>query len=846
MPDATSAVGDQRVLENGLTVRVYHAPRLKRSAAFLRVHVGSHDVPPAWPGMAHFLEHLLFLGTERFAGDQALMPYVQRQGGQLNASTAERHTDYFFEVPPQALSSGLERLCDMLANARLSLADQRREREVLHAEFVAWSRSAEARHQFWMVGPLSARHPLRGFHAGNRYSLPVPQAAFQQALHAFHREHYQAGQMTLCLVGPQSSEQMLAVAQRAAQCLASGQRLPLAQPPALMAPGEPALESLARSARAWTVPPAQTRLNLVFACQGLPPGSDEALAFLATWFSSGQPGGLQAELKRRELINGLSLAPFYQFQDQALINIEFNLTEAGQQATALIAELCFDWLEFFEAHDDWHGLREEYRLLDKRQRQLGGALEIARRYSTRSNADAIGFSEAGLQALRAVLGHLKAGAQLHALRGMPAKGRSAPAGGWRLPQRNRFLRASRQPDLTVPAPRSMLYLAGATPGGQQGVLTLRWHLPGAHESGLARVVEHSLQRLLGEARQAGVVLAFSSLGDIWQLRLSGVIEPLPAILAQALECLTAPAPEAWRRSREEEAPPDMAIRQLLKALPEHCVGRYQTLARFAREDLKPLKLHKLWASARWDGMGLEIDGPLRSALNAVLLHMPGTPDRTLSQLPSALTARIWRQVPTRSSEAALLLFCPTPTQTVTADAHWRLIAHLAQTPFYQRLRVELQLGYAVFSGYRQIAGRAGLVFGVQSPGSPCAGLLDHIERFLAALPKLIASHGTQGLHDQCQVLSARLSREEMDPDALAETLWQAHLGGYPGSYLRQLQDALQAVRPEALLEAVGQLRDAAGGWLCLANAPAPGPAWEALETRGRGPQGVAALAPRAD
>ena len=52
--------------------------RLKRCAAVLQVAAGSHDVPLAWPGLAHFLEHLLFLGTERFPAGEGLMAYVQR------------------------------------------------------------------------------------------------------------------------------------------------------------------------------------------------------------------------------------------------------------------------------------------------------------------------------------------------------------------------------------------------------------------------------------------------------------------------------------------------------------------------------------------------------------------------------------------------------------------------------------------------------------------------------------------------------------------------------------------------------------------------------------------------
>ena len=94
-------------LANGLRVSLRHAPRLKRSAAVLQVAAGSHDVPLAWPGLAHFLEHLLFLGTERFPTDKGLMAYVQRHGGQVNASTRERTTDFFVELPVSAFADGL-------------------------------------------------------------------------------------------------------------------------------------------------------------------------------------------------------------------------------------------------------------------------------------------------------------------------------------------------------------------------------------------------------------------------------------------------------------------------------------------------------------------------------------------------------------------------------------------------------------------------------------------------------------------------------------------------------------------------------------------------------------------
>ena len=106
---------------------------------------------------------------------------------------------------------------------------------------------------------------------------------------------------------------------------------------------------------------------------------------------------------------------------------------------------------------------------------------------------------------------------------------------------------------------------------------------------------------------------------------------------------------------------------------------------------------------------------------------------------------------TDSTEAALLLFCPAPSQSLADEAAWRLLGHLLQGPFYQRLRVELQIGYAVFSGIRQINGQTGLLLGVQSPSVSLEGIADHLHTFLQQLPTLIDSLddlGNQALAQQ--------------------------------------------------------------------------------------------------
>lgn len=813
MSAAYSAASDTLVLDNGLRVRICHEPRLKRAAAFLRVDAGSHDVDPAWPGLAHFLEHLFFLGTTRFASDQALMPFVQRQGGQLNAKTAERTTDYFFEVPVPALAGALERLCEMLTNPRLSIVDQRREREVLHAEFISWARGSEAHHQQWLTSALSAKHPLRAFHAGNRYSLPLERPDFQIALRQFHLDHYHTGQMTLTLVGPQPADYLARVAQRT--CLALPRGLPRTRPvpPHMLDVSAQPLPQ-----------PSGARFNLAFACQGLPEGDAQALAFFSTWCANAQPGGLQAELLRRELIQSMRVTTHYRYQGQALVDIEFNLTANGQQALPTLAALSFDWLEFFQALDDWPMLREEYALLQRRQGMTSGALELAQRLA-QPQWHAPVIDEHGLSALRAVLAHLRPEGALHPL---PIATTQAPGAHWRVPQRNRFLRPSRRPDQPAPDARAMRYASGSESNSQDAELLLRWQVGASHRAALWQVVDRSLQRLTQEARQAGVKVLFTRLGDDWQLRLSGVREPMAPLLEQLLALCNAPPPEVWRHAEPIPPPMQTPIRELLRQLPEHCVENGRVAARQYPGDAQPGKLQTLWSDASWEGLAVGFCDLSRSALNHALRAMPGRPDPHMAARARPMQGKRWSRLPGPGGEHALLLFCPTPPASISEDAAWRLIAQIAQAPFYQRLRVELQLGYAVFSSFRQIAGLPGLVFGVQSPGTDHAALLGHIEHFFKQLPRLIGNLGSEQLVGQRQALINRLKPQELDTAQLADTLWQAHLSGHGVDYLNRLQKALGALRSTELVSAAWRLANAEHGWLALTNGSEPPPGWEAV------------------
>ncbi|MPC88190.1 Insulin-degrading enzyme [Portunus trituberculatus] len=65
--------------------------------------------PTELPGLAHFCEHMLFMGTKKYPCENEYNKYLSEHGGSSNAYTAADHTNYYFDVAPDAFSGALDR-----------------------------------------------------------------------------------------------------------------------------------------------------------------------------------------------------------------------------------------------------------------------------------------------------------------------------------------------------------------------------------------------------------------------------------------------------------------------------------------------------------------------------------------------------------------------------------------------------------------------------------------------------------------------------------------------------------------------------------------------------------------
>ena len=132
LPAAANTVSTFK-LENGLDVVVIEDHRAAVAVQMIWYHVGAADEPAGTSGIAHFLEHLMFKGTDT-VGPNEFSAIVEAQGGDDNAFTSWDYTAYFQRVAADRLDLVMGLEADRMRNLRLLQDDVDSERQVILEE----------------------------------------------------------------------------------------------------------------------------------------------------------------------------------------------------------------------------------------------------------------------------------------------------------------------------------------------------------------------------------------------------------------------------------------------------------------------------------------------------------------------------------------------------------------------------------------------------------------------------------------------------------------------------------------------------------------------------------------
>ncbi len=220
---------ERGTLANGVTLLCEPVESTETCAVGFWFPTGSRDERRHERGLSHFLEHMLFKGTERRSAlDIAVQ--IDRVGGNINAFTDRESTCFFCTLPAAHAGLAVDVLCDMVRSATLAEADIQKEKVVVCNEIRAADDSPEEQGYQMFLERMWGTHPLAATVAGMEQDVARIE---RDGLEAFYRHRYHPGNLVVTAAGNLDFDAVAAIVNErlstGGEPVAAGKRVPPAQ-----------------------------------------------------------------------------------------------------------------------------------------------------------------------------------------------------------------------------------------------------------------------------------------------------------------------------------------------------------------------------------------------------------------------------------------------------------------------------------------------------------------------------------------------------------------------------------------------------------------------------------------
>lgn len=219
-------------LSNGITVITERVDSVRSVAAGVWVEAGSRYEAPQECGISHFIEHMLFQGTETRSA-QDLARQMDALGGVTDAFTGRELVSYSFKVLDEHLPEALEIHSDLVLHPRFDEAAIEKEKGVILEELKMDADNPEAYVGDIFVKHFWGRHPLGRPIIGTKKTI---RSFTRDQVCAFHNRCYRPENLTLVAAGRVEHERFVELAERLFGSLPPGGERPAARPPRPEAP----------------------------------------------------------------------------------------------------------------------------------------------------------------------------------------------------------------------------------------------------------------------------------------------------------------------------------------------------------------------------------------------------------------------------------------------------------------------------------------------------------------------------------------------------------------------------------------------------------------------------------
>ena len=757
------------VLPNHLHALLIHAPGSDRAAAAASVARGSDHDPDAHEGLAHFVEHMLFIATEKYPEVDGFTDFVLKHGGSYSAYTGSDRTTYHFQLKADRLPEALDRFAQFFVASRFDPDYVEREKESVQSEYQLQSKQDEWRGFAVDKRLFNPAHPTSRFNIG---SLETLRGTGVPEVRAFFKANYSADAITVAVLGPQDLDHLEAlVAERFGTVVDRGLG-PRPPNPPLYSPGT------LPASYAWRTVKDTRSVGFTFPIPPLKPHYRTKPAnHLAGLVGHEGPGSLHDVLSRRGWIEALYAWDNVMDEQNATFEISMTLTDAGAPHVAEIVDLTYAWIDLIRRDGiaAWR-YREDARIADlgfRFQNQttpIAAVIDAAEALADYPQEDVLrhsylreGFDE---PLIRRYLGFLTPENALVSISGPDIDGdRTEPVFGtaWRsgpgmlprnvdapleLPEPNPYvpkdLDLALEPDppgkpvllatetavetwhvpdteFRTPTARVDLQLRAAEPFTADEVVLATLH---------AELVEDAMNALAYAAGLAGLAHWVSPTWTGLRIYVSGFHDNLAVLFEDALGTLVDPALDAEKFAVARTELAKAYANQKLRRPHEQVV---QTVYRLLHPSMWPTDALldavrratpatlSAWRRTRLASMGatllvhgnlLEDDARSLAALAQRRLGIVDLPH----VLPKArrLTGSRRYEHAVEHDDAAYALYIQGSGDAIVERARIGLIGRMIAVRYFTELRTERQLGYIVHAYALPIARHPGIVCVVQA------------------------------------------------------------------------------------------------------------------------------------
>lgn len=187
------------ILENGMKVLVISDSAVKKGTCSLNVGVGAYNNPKEKPGLAHFLEHLLFMGSKKYPKENYFIEQIKVKNGEYNGGTSATKTNYHFSIPNDYLDHTLDIFSRFFIDPLFSKDAVDRELNAVNNEFKTKYNDDDRR--VWQLydSLTDEKIPIATFTCGNKESLTCDN--LRDLTVEFYHKHYSSDKMSLVVLG---------------------------------------------------------------------------------------------------------------------------------------------------------------------------------------------------------------------------------------------------------------------------------------------------------------------------------------------------------------------------------------------------------------------------------------------------------------------------------------------------------------------------------------------------------------------------------------------------------------------------------------------------------------------